>query len=82
VRSVTYCLPALISQRLIASGAAVVSLFLPPPRAHAEHAVLGMENDFALRRHVIGNLQRRADAEVDVPTFGNIAGDAHGHLIA
>ncbi len=51
-------------------------------RAHAEHAVLGMENDLALGRHVIGDLQRRADAEIDIPAFGNVAGETRGHLVA
>ena len=51
-------------------------------RPHAKHAVLGMQDDFALGRQMISHLQRRADAEIDKPALGNIAGDARGHFVA
>jgi hypothetical protein len=31
---------------------------------------------------MIGHLQRRADAEIDVPAFGNVTGDARSHFVA
>src|SRR5262249_8411691 len=37
-----------------------VDLFGCRRRAHAKDAVLGMKNDFALGRHIVGHLQRRA----------------------
>ena len=49
-------------------------------RPHPEHAVLGMENDFALGRHVVGDLQRRADAEIDVPALRNVARQPRRHF--
>lgn len=51
-------------------------------RAHAEDAVLGLEYDLAFLRHIIGHLQRRANAEIDVPAFGNVVGRALGHFPA
>jgi predicted DNA-binding protein with PD1-like motif len=49
---------------------------------HAKHAVLGMENHFAFGGHMIGHLQRRTDAEIDVPALRNVTGDARRHFIA
>ena len=51
-------------------------------RTHAQNAVLGLEHDFALLRHVVGDLQGRADAEIDVPALGNVAGKPRGDFAA
>ena len=50
--------------------------------AHAEDAVLGLEHDLDVVRHVVRHEGRQADAEVDVGAFGNVAGHARRHLVA
>ena len=51
-------------------------------RPHAEQAVFAVQEDVAVLRQVIGDQRRQADAQVDVRAFGNVAGDAGGHLVA
>ena len=72
--SVTGCLPALM--RSWSSS--------PVARrgAHAEEAVLAVQDDLAVLRQVVGHQRRQADAEVDVGALGDVAGDARGHLVA
>jgi hypothetical protein len=51
-------------------------------RAHAEQAVLAVQEDFAVGRQVVRHLGRQADAEVDVGAFGDVLRHALGHLVA
>lgn len=51
-------------------------------RAHAEHAVLAVQEDFLVGAEVVGHQGRHADAEVRVGAFGDVLGDALRHLIA
>jgi len=47
-----------------------VEVFRARRRPHADDAVLGMQHHLALRRHVIADQRRDADAEIDVPALG------------
>mgnify|MGYP000941351450 CR=1 FL=1 len=60
----------------------VVFLALGRRGAHAQHAVLGVQDDFAVGRQVVGHQRRQADAEVDVPAVLELARGARGHLVA
>jgi hypothetical protein len=51
-------------------------------RTHAQDAVLGMEDHLALQRHVVGDHGGNADAQIDVPSLGDVAGNARRHLRA
>src|SRR5260221_14461901 len=51
-------------------------------RAHAEDAVFAMQENLAVLRQMIGHHGRQPDAEIDIGAFGNILGDARGHLVA
>src|SRR3546814_463709 len=50
--------------------------------AHAQHAVLGMQDDFAVGRQVVGHQRGQHDAQVDVGAFGNVLRDTGGDLVA
>ena len=69
--------------RLLA-GVDQVGVFLARRRrrAHAEEAVLAVQEDLAVLRQMVGDQRRQADAEVDVRAFGDVARDARGHLVA
>ena len=68
---------------LLAGVDQVVVLFaLGRRRTHAQHAVLGVQDDFAVGRQVVGDQGRQADTQVHVGAFGNVAGDARGDLVA
>src|SRR5579859_1491916 len=49
--------------------------------AHAEQAVLTLEEDLSIEGQIVGDLCRQANAEVHIGAFGNVAGDAGGHLV-
>ncbi len=51
-------------------------------RPHADDAVLGVKDHLALGRHVIRDQRRDADAEIDRPSLGDVAGNARGELVA
>lgn len=60
----------------------VVFLALGGRGAHAQHAVFGMQDDFAVSRQVVGHQRGQADAQVDVGAFGDVLRDAGGDLVA
>ena len=47
---------------------------------HAENAVLAMDHDFTVRRQVVRHQLRRADAEIDIGSLGDVLGDPPGDL--
>src|SRR3546814_708238 len=49
--------------------------------AHAEQAVLALQEDFLVGRQVVGDAGRQADAEVHVGAFGDVARHALRHLL-
>src|SRR5690606_7928212 len=51
-------------------------------RAHAEQAVLGVEDDLLVVREEVGHERRGADAEVDERALGDVGGDAGRELVA
>ena len=51
-------------------------------RAHAEHPVLGVQDDLELRGQEVRHQRRRADPEVDVRALGDVGGDACREFIA
>ena len=59
-----------------------VDVLLRRRRPHAEHAVLGVKNHLAIDRHVVGDHGGNADAEIDIPTLGNVARSARRHGVA
>ncbi len=69
--------------RLLA-GVDQVAVFLAGGRclAHAEQAVLAVQQDLTVGRQVIADQGGQADAEIDHGTIGNVFGHAGGHLIA
>src|SRR5690606_6237522 len=50
--------------------------------AHAEQAVLALEEHFLVGRQVVGDAGRQADAEVHVGALWDVPGDPFGHLFA
>ena len=71
--SVTGILPALVRSGSISSPTR--------GRAHAEHAVLGVQHDAGARREVVGDQGGLADAEVHEGAGRDVAGDERGHLV-
>ena len=59
-----------------------VNLVLRRHRSHADQAVFRMEDDFAIHRHMVGDVGGDADTQVDVPALGDVGGQAGGHLLA
>src|SRR6266567_8517541 len=59
-----------------------VDLFRRRRRAHADNAVLGMEDDLALGRHEIADERRDADAEIDRPPFRDVARHPRRQFVA
>src|SRR5262249_40540043 len=53
-----------------------VELFFGGIRADAEHTVLGVERDVDVRRHVVADERRQADAQVHVIAVAQLARDA------
>src|SRR5690606_39584574 len=51
-------------------------------RAHAEHAVLGVEGDVLFGAQVVGDEGGRADAEVDERTGRDVGRDERGEFVA
>jgi hypothetical protein len=49
---------------------------------HAEQAVLGVIDQFASLRHVLGDKFGNADAEIHIRAVGNVLREALGHFIA
>ena len=72
--SVIVCLPALIRSASI--------LVLGRERAHAEHAVLGLQRHVDAVGDVVRDQRRDADAEVHVHAVLELLGGAGGHLVA
>src|SRR5690606_7583580 len=66
------------------AGVDQVVVFLPlgRRRAHAQHAVFGMQNDFTLGGQVVGHQRGQADAQVDIGALGDVLRDAGGDLVA
>src|SRR5690606_11769822 len=60
----------------------IVFLALGGRRTHAQHAVLGVQDDFAAGRQVVGHQRGQADAQVDVGALGDVLRDAGGDLVA
>ncbi|MNT26177.1 hypothetical protein D3C72_1617360 [compost metagenome] len=59
-----------------------VRRFTLPQRAHAENAILAMDDDLVLRAPVFQHLDRQANAEIDVRSGGNVPGYLAGHRVA
>src|SRR5690606_10390402 len=59
----------------------VVFLTLGRGFAHAQNAVLTVQDDFAVGGKVVGNQGGHADAQVHVRTVGDVAGDALGDFL-
>ena len=49
-------------------------------RAHADHAILAMQNNFALAADMVGHHGRHADAEIDVGAIRQVMRDALRHV--
>src|ERR1700759_2272789 len=59
-----------------------LDLVLRRRRAHAQPAVLGVEDDLAAVRHMVRDQRRDADAQIDIPSLLNIRGGMLRHLLA
>src|SRR5690606_20719058 len=72
-----------LGDRLLAGvDQVIVFLALGGRRTHAQHAVLGVQDDFAAGRQVVGHQRGQADAQVDVGALGDVLRDAGGDLVA
>ena len=49
---------------------------------HADNAILAVQDDLTIRRQVLRDQRRHADAEIDVGAVGNVARDELGDLYA
>ena len=59
-----------------------VEFLLGRERPHAEHAVLGLQRDVAVVRHIVRNKRRDTDPEIDVEAVLKFPGGPFGHLVA
>ncbi len=66
------------------SGVDQFPVFLAGGRcgAHAQQAILALQEYLTLGGKVVRNLGGQSDAKVDVGALWNVAGDAGGHLVA
>ena len=83
-----------LAERLRAGGAGIPAFYTPtgvgtmvaeggiPVRYDAEDAVLRLQHDLDVVRHVVRHEGRQADAEVDVGAVGQLGCGARRHLLA
>ena len=73
-KAVTVCLPALIRSASTSASSR--------ERAHAQHAVFGLQGHMHAVGDVVGDQRRNADAEVDIEAVAQFLRGACGHLVA